>query len=161
MKPVVLALVIVATGCTAFDTLSHAQERPPGDVARQEAADLADIMSITQFRHLKLGYAGQVANWPLARYEMTLMRQSFSIAVHAYPKVGRVDFAELVKSKSTPALDEIERTIAARNSQGFALAFQKLTEACNSCHRAAGFGFVVMRVPTLSPFSNQVFSPAN
>ncbi|MGB8276324.1 MAG: hypothetical protein WCF20_00080 [Methylovirgula sp.] len=155
MKPFALALVIITVGCTALD----AQEGSPASTPQRDGAALADIMSTTQFRHLKLGYAGQVANWPLAHYEMTLMRQSFDLAARSYPKVGNVPFAQLVKIKSTPALDDIGRAIAARNRQGFALAFQRLTEACNSCHQASGFGFVVMRVPTLSPFSNQVFPP--
>jgi len=37
--------------------------------------------------------------------------------------------------------------------------FGKLTEACNHCHRSAGVGFVVIRIPTASPFSNQFFPP--
>ncbi len=155
MKPFALALVIIAAAFAAL----HAQERAPNGAPAQAGAALADIMSTTQFRHLKLGYAGQVANWLLAHYEMTLMRQSFDLAARSYPKVGNVPFAELVKTKSTPALDDIGRAIAVRNRQRFAMAFQRLTEACNSCHQASGFGFVVMRVPTLSPFSNQVFPP--
>ncbi len=118
-------------------------------------------MSTTQFRHLKLGYAGQVANWPLAHYEMALMRQSFEQAARSYPGVGNVPFAEFVKTKSTPALDEIGRAIAAQNRQGFAVAFEKLTDACNSCHQASGFGFVVIRVPTLSPSAIRSFRRGN
>jgi hypothetical protein len=150
-----LALVILAASCGA----SHAQEQSARSATAPASPGLADIMSATQFRHLKLGYAGKVGNWPLAHYEMTLMRQSFAEAARAYPKVGDVPFAELVKTKSTPAVDEIDQAIAAHNLENFAVAFGKLTEACNSCHQASGVGFVVIRVPTLSPFSNQVFLP--
>ncbi len=160
MKPFIFAFAIIFAGCAALHAQEGSQEHPPASTPQLEGAALADIMSITQFRHLKLGYAGQVANWPLAHYETNLMRQNFALAARAYPTVGNVPFAELVRSKSTPALDEIDQAIAAHNLHGFAVAFKKLTDACNSCHQASGFGFVVMRVPTLSPFSNQVFSPA-
>lgn len=156
MKSLALAFVIFVAGYGA----SHAQERSAHqDAGVPDNPALADIMSATQFRHLKLGYAGQVANWPLAHYEVTLMKQNFDLAAHAYPKVGTVPFAEVVKSKSGPALDQIDRAITAHDLRGFAMAFQSLTDACNSCHQETGVGFVVMRVPTLSPFSNQVFLP--
>ncbi|MHB8884243.1 MAG: hypothetical protein ACYC5H_03965 [Methylovirgula sp.] len=153
MKPIVLALSMIL----AAYSVPHAQQRTEG--AETAPVALADIMSATQFRHLKLGYAGKVANWTLAQYETSLMRQSFEEAARFYPKVGDVPFAELVKSKSKPALDDIGQAIAAKDPHGFATAFQRLTAACNNCHEASGVGFVVIRVPTLSPFSNQVFPP--
>jgi hypothetical protein len=58
-----------------------------------------------------------------------------------------------------PPLKSIESAIAARNGAAFSKAFGELTTGCNSCHQSIGRGFIVMKVPTASPFSNQSFSP--
>ena len=33
------------------------------------------------------------------------------------------------------------------------------TQGCNACHQSMGRGYIVMRVPTEQPFSNQLFPP--
>jgi hypothetical protein len=110
-----------------------AQERPlaaPGPA-------LADFMGLTQMRHIKLTFAGKVL----------------------YPNFANVPFAKLVDDISEPALAQIESAVKAKDHVQFWPAVEKLTEACNSCHRAAGFGFIAIRIGTLSPFSDQVFDP--
>ena len=42
---------------------------------------------------------------------------------------------------------------------GFVKGFNALTAACNACHQGIGRGFVVIQVPTVSPFSDQSFAP--
>lgn len=121
--------------------------------------DLSDIMETTQFRHFKLGYAGVVKNWSLANYELQQITKSFDGAAKYYPKFGDIDQAKLISDISTPALKEVGDAIKAHDSDVFSHAFARLTTACNSCHRAAHIGFIVIRVPTSSPFSNQLFSP--
>ena len=39
----------------------------------------------------------------------------------------------------------------------FAKGFNELTAACNACHEGIGRGFIVIQVPTASPFSDQSF----
>jgi hypothetical protein len=73
--------------------------------------------------------------------------------------VKELSLADLVKQESAPPLADLRRAIDAKSSDGFAKAFGQLTEACNRCHRSAGVGFVVIRIPTASPFSNQLFPP--
>lgn len=34
-----------------------------------------------------------------------------------------------------------------------------IDDGCNGCHQSVGRGFIVMRVPTEQPFSNQMFLP--
>jgi hypothetical protein len=120
---------------------------------------LADIMSATQLRHLKLAYSGIVSNWPLAGYELEQIRQSFSAAAQLYPVLNSVPLAQLIKEESEPPLADLGKAIEIKNSADFTKAFARLTDACNHCHREAGVSFIVMRVPTSSPFSNQLFPP--
>ena len=117
-------------------------------------------MSATQWRHLKLAYSGKVGNWPLANYELGQIQQSFSAAAELYPTHQGVPLAQLIKDESGPPLADLGKAIERKNYADFARAFTKLTEACNRCHRDAKAGFIVIRIPTSSPFSNQLFPPA-
>jgi hypothetical protein len=139
---------------------SAAQQSQPGPTnAPNVMPSLADIMSATQWRHLKLAYSGIVSNWPLAGYELAQIQQSFSAAAQLYPVFKSVPLAQLIKDESEPPLADLAKAIEIKSSADFANAFARLTDACNHCHRNAGVGFIVMRVPTSSPFSNQLFPP--
>jgi len=122
--------------------------------SQKSAPRLADIMSAVQFRHAKLWTAGQQKNWELAGYELELVRESLTEAVAFYTDIP-VDNITMID----PPIKSIEGAIAARNSAAFSKAFGELTTGCNSCHQSIGRGFIVMKVPTASPFSNQSFSP--
>jgi hypothetical protein len=158
-KRFILTICAGATAVLAAVVPLDAQQPQPAPAADPAAPELADIMSTTQLRHLKLAYSGKVANWPLAGYELGLIRQSFDAAARHYPVFKGIALAELVKRESEPALADLRRAIDAKSSDGFVQAFVKLTQACNRCHQAAGVGFIVIRVPTSSPFSNQLFPP--
>lgn len=49
--------------------------------------------------------------------------------------------------------------IKAKDHRAFANTFGSLTDGCNTCHQSMERGYIVMRVPTASPFSDQVFPP--
>jgi hypothetical protein len=117
-------------------------------------ARLADVMSAVQFRHSKLWTAGQQKNWELAGYELELVKSSLNEAIALYTDIP-VDNIKMID----PPIKSIESAIAARNSAAFGKAFGELTTGCNSCHQSVGRGFIVMTVPTTSPFGNQSFAP--
>jgi hypothetical protein len=121
---------------------------------QKSPARLADIMSVVQFRHSKLWTAGQQKNWELAGYELELVKTSLDEAIAFYTDIP-VDNITMVD----PPIKSIESAIAARNSAAFGKAFGELTTGCNSCHQSTGRGFIVMTVPTASPFGNQSFAP--
>jgi len=131
---------------------------PPFMVAAQTAqkspARLADVMSAVQFRHSKLWTAGQQKNWELAGYELELVKTSLNEAIAFYTDIP-VDNITMID----PPIKSIESAIAARNGAAFGKAFGELTTGCNSCHQSTGRGFIVITVPTVSPFGNQSFAP--
>src|SRR5277367_4931049 len=47
--------------------------------------------------------------------------------------------------------------IKAKDGAKFVKALAKLTAACNSCHEAAGVGFIKIRDPRLSPIETSPF----
>ena len=52
----------------APDAMPAAEEHGPG---------LGEIMSLQQMRHIKLWFAGNAANWPLADYEIDKLKDGF------------------------------------------------------------------------------------
>jgi hypothetical protein len=112
-----------------------------------------DMMVETQLRHFKLWYAGAVQNWPLANYELMQIRDSIEDARRFYPNHSSSDMSAM-----SPVADELDNAIKAKDSAKFTSAFTKLTAACNSCHQAAGFEFIRIREPRLSPIETSPFS---
>ena len=49
---------------------------------------LGEIMTLTQMRHAKLWFAGQGANWPLARYELDELNEGLEDAATFHPTHG-------------------------------------------------------------------------
>lgn len=126
----------------------------------EESADepypprLADIMSETQLRHMKLWFAGGSSNWTLAAYELRKFKASLIEAASLYPGIPASNFTTMANP-----VQAVANAVEAKDSRAFASAFGSLTAGCNTCHQSMGRGYIVMRVPTASPFSDQVFLP--
>jgi len=115
---------------------------------------LGDLMNTMQARHLKLWFAGRSNNWPLAAYEIDLMTENFKDIAALYSNVPVADVEMLIWPTK-----EIGEAIKAKDAEKFSRTFTALTAACNSCHQAIGREYIVIQVPTASPFSNQAFPP--
>ena len=128
----------------------------PLAVAQQEIyrPPLGDMMSAIQARHIKLWFAGKFGNWDLAAYEVGEIRANLENAANLYRGIP----AELVTNTADP-IEAIRDGIEAKDSAKFAKAYGDLTAACNACHSGIGRGFIVIHVPTISPFTDQSFAP--
>jgi hypothetical protein len=128
----------------------------PLALAQEDAyrPSLGDIMGQTQLRHIKLWFAGKLQNWDLATYEVGQIKQSLETAATLYQAIP----AQNVTNTADP-MQAIRAAIDAKDSTKFAKAFSNLTHACNACHLDIGRGFIVIQVPTASPFSDQSFAP--
>jgi hypothetical protein len=141
----VLSIVFASVGATyvfAGDSLTSKNYVPR----------LGDFMNTMQMRHIKLWFSGRAANWPLAEYELEQMLENFQDIAFLYSGISVADMVSLMQ----PA-NEIKSAIAAKNVSDFSKAFGNMTAACNGCHREIGRAYIVIQVPTASPFSNQVF----
>lgn len=138
----------------AFPLASSAQSgaKPPAN--GQYVPRLGDIMNAAQMRHMKLWFAGQTRNWELANYELRLLKASLVEAASLYGDLPVDNVTTMVKP-----LEAVGDAVAAGDSRRFARTFGELTAGCNACHQLIKHGFIVMRVPEASPFSNQVFTP--
>ncbi|MGO8799897.1 MAG: hypothetical protein ACLQE9_17970 [Roseiarcus sp.] len=152
-------LAIMAAAAVGMSLPALAADQPPANSQPVYLPSLGDIMVETQLRHFKLWYAGQVKNWTLAKYELAQIKTSFDDATRLHPEVPAANMTTMAQ----PA-DELGAAIEAKDGAKFARAFQRLTAECNSCHESAGFGFIVMKEPRLSPietspFSDESFTP--
>lgn len=142
-----LAVIAAFCICLLLAPLAVAQQyayKPP----------LGDIMGKIQLRHIKLWFAGKLANWELASYETDEIRASLEQAADLYRGIP----VELVLNTADPIV-AIVKAIEAKDSAAFAKAYGDFTAACNACHAGIGRGFIIMQVPTASPFTDQSFAP--
>jgi hypothetical protein len=135
--------------------LAIAQSGTPQRISNQQYVPrLGDIMNAAQSRHMKLWFAGKLLNWDLAAYELGQLKASLLEAASLYSGIPVTGVTTMAKP-----VDTVAETIEAKDFKRFAKAFRDLTDGCNACHRSVDRGYVVMRVPEASPFSNQVFAP--
>jgi len=146
-------IAIAAAACAAVSLPVLAEDQKPANSEQGYTPRLNSLMILTQLGHFKLWYAGAVQNWPLANYELAQIRANIVDAKRLYP-----DNSKSNMSMMTPAADELDEAIKAKDTGKFVSAFGKLTVACNGCHEATGFGFVKIRVPRLSPIETSPFS---
>jgi len=123
------------------------------------APGLGEFMAATQLRHAKLWFAGQAKNWDLAAYEIDEIKEGLEDAAKQYPTHDGLPVADMIKASIEAPLDQLEKAVGAKSSTKFAIAFDGLTKACNTCHAGAQKEFIKIQRPTTPPLSNQVFRP--
>jgi hypothetical protein len=148
--------LLIALPCAGLILAQFVAAQPPVALAGANyLPHLGDIMGVTQLRHFKLSFAGKLRNWELAAYELDQVKASFNDAATLYPGIPITDMTIVAEP-----VRRLSSAIQEKDSKKFSAGFAELTTACNSCHQAIGRGFIVIQVPTSSPFSNQIFEPA-
>src|SRR5215467_3913154 len=94
MKPLltfaVLALALVLPARAAEEG------NAPAGGKETYASGLGEIMSLQQMRHLKLWFAGQAKNWPLADYELDELEEGFDDVIKFFPVKDDMQIAQMV-----------------------------------------------------------------
>src|SRR5215510_16407649 len=118
-----LLLLITLTGCNR----QASEPYTPG---------LGEIMTLTQMRHVKLWFAGQNANWPLASYELDELNEGLDDAAKFHPthKDADLPIPQLIDKIMKAPIHDLEEAVKAQDQNRFTKAFDSLTEGCNSCH---------------------------
>lgn len=152
LAPSALSILTATLPALAQETVPYTHR--PITVGEPYVPGLGDIMGAIQWCHLKLSYAGKLGNWKLASYELDQIQERLSNAVRFYQNIP----IEKITMIEQP-LGDLSDAIKAKNRPRFTRAFADVTNTCNSCHAAAGVGFITIQMPTSSPFSNQSFRP--
>jgi hypothetical protein len=148
----ILCLAALAASCS---------RRPAPPAASAYTPGLGEIMTLQQMRHIKLWFAGQAGNWPLARYEVDELGEGFDDVIKYHPthKESPVAPKDAIPRMILEPLAEVRAAAEKKDAAAFTQAYDRLTAACNNCHRATSFGFNVVGRPTANPYTNQVFQP--
>jgi hypothetical protein len=113
---------------------------------------LSEIMVQQQMRHIKLWFAGDAGNWPLADYEIDHLKDGFD-------DVAKLLGGDIAQQHVGGAISGLEKAIEAKDHGAFVSAFDRLSAGCNECHRTLDHAFIVIQRPVLLPYSDQNFSP--
>jgi len=155
----------IALHSVAWSQSPNASQPPPqpaapsADLPKAYLPGLGEFMGRIQVDHAKLWLAGAARNWELAGYELGELKEVFSDVQDLVPRYQNVPVGDMIDALMTGTIAELEGAIAARDYRKFAAAFDQLTAACNTCHQAANRGYIAIRRPTQSTFSNQDFLP--
>lgn len=128
------------------------------DTLKRQLADsyrpgLGEFMTSIQIHHNKLWFAGQAENWELADFEIHEITEALDDI-----KKYNTDRPEIASIKMIePAIDSLNKAIAAKDAGMFRQHFITLTNTCNNCHRATKHEFNVIKLPETPLFSNQEF----
>jgi hypothetical protein len=116
-------------------------------------------MTLQQMRHVKLWLAAEAGNWALVSYELDELGEGFDDVLQFHPthKNAPVAPRDAIPRMVEEPLARLRQVAERRDPAAFVAAYDALTEACNSCHKAMDFGFNVVGRPTGNPYVNQVF----
>ena len=134
---------------------------PPASAEPKEpfTPGLGEIMTLQQMRHLKLWFAGQAVNWPLADYELDELKEGFEDIVKYHPTHDEVPTGTMATAVVEKEVAELNKAIEAKNRKQFVAAYDRLTASCNACHQSSKKAFIVVQRPVANPYPNQSFAP--
>lgn len=162
--PMRVAAILLAL-CALFLPLAAGGQAPKpahpegAHAAKSYVPGLEQFMNVIQNEHAKLWYAGTARNWPLAAYQLAEIKEVMSDVQDLVPTFKDLPLADMLDAVITGEIAQLEKAIDGKDAAAFDAGFDKLTAACNACHRATGNGFIVMRRPSGPGFPNQDFSP--
>ncbi len=146
-----LLLPLVALVIAAAISDAIAQQKP-------YSPSLGDLMTAAvQPRHIKLGLAAREGNWPA--YEPHELKEAFDRAVKAWPKWRTFLIPDTMASVTKGPMAALDQAIKAGDPSRVTTAYDQLTAACNTCHRSADRGVIVIQSPIASAFPDQDFRP--
>src|SRR6266545_1154420 len=137
----------------------------PTPLTLQQLSDiqpgLGTIMIEYGHRMAALWFAGQAANWDLAQYQLTEMREIQEVA-----ETTRPARAPALKSFESSFLDPLEEQIKAKDKAKFESAYNSAVQGCNSCHGSQtsadwpqGFKFIKVQAPKDTLESIYAYTP--
>ena len=99
-----------------------------------------------------LWFAARQQNWPLADFYLGETRSHLRwavriIPVRQTPQGQELQMADLLDPMDKSVLQELQATIAAKDSEAFRTKWVQTLTSCNACHVAAGKPFLRLQIP--------------
>jgi len=129
------------------------------DSARAQSPGLGEYMTTVQLHAAKLWFASHAGNWGLAEYELGELTETIEAAELLHARKNNVDISAVLESVRGTQLVQLHRAIEKKDRALFVPAYRQTLDACNGCHRSAGYPFIHLIEPAAPPVSNQQFTP--
>ena len=159
-------VVLLAGVLLPFIALAQ-QSTPPKEPAKETGKEvskayvpgLEQFMNVILIEHNKLWFAAKARNWSLAEYELGEIKEIMGDVQDLVPTFKNLPLADMLDAVITKEIVALEKAIQAKDYKGFTAGYDKLTQACNACHKGTENGFVVIKRPTQPAFTNQDYRP--
>ncbi|MEX2466330.1 MAG: hypothetical protein WD995_05435, partial [Gemmatimonadota bacterium] len=115
---------------------------------------LHTLMGEVGERHATLWFAGNAENWPLADYQLHELEELIEDIEALHPVYDEIPVAQLLGETLAPALGALAAAVDTGEHDGFVVAFDQLTQGCNSCHIASDREAIRLVRPTSPPVTN-------
>lgn len=130
------------------------------DSLKQQVPGLGEYMSAIQLHISKLWFAGQASNWNLASYELNELVEAVEGAEALHAIRDSVNVTGVLQSVHDTQLETLEQSLLSKQRKKFLDSYSQTLEACNGCHRSAGYSFIHIVTPTAPPVTNQRWEQA-
>lgn len=127
------------------------------DSLRQVVPGLGEYMTTIQLHVAKLWFAARASNWQLAKYEHDELEETIETAEALHARKNSVDITSVLQSMRQTQLRLLDDAIEKGDLTAFYNAYSQTLEACNGCHRPAGYGVIHIVTPSAPPVSNQLW----
>ncbi|HEY0593524.1 MAG TPA: hypothetical protein VGF40_17260 [Thermoanaerobaculia bacterium] len=148
MRPAAVLLLLLLGSCT--------RPEPPAK-APAAGVELSRVMLELQIHQNKLWFAGAAENWDLVRFYLDKIQEDYEPVIGAGIMVGSTDVSAIMATTLPPLVDAARTAAADRDAAAFSARYLDLVQGCNSCHRSAGQGFIVIQRPAQPFMDNQKF----
>jgi hypothetical protein len=120
---------------------------------------LGSIMGDMQRFHHKLWLAGEAGNTELAAFYLHELEETMELVADAGIVDDGHDVSALMRTHGLPVVGAMERKLKEEGIAALHADAPRLVEACNSCHAAAGHGYIHITLPTGAAYPGQEFAP--
>ena len=125
-------------------------------------AELGQQMLMIQIRHARLWAAGEDENWLLAQFQLAELNEALDDVVeqngdHAALQPQKLSL--VLPAIMKPAVAQLRTAINDGSKVEFERAYDGLSNACSSCHKAADHGFLVIQRPRTPMLDNLRSAP--
>jgi hypothetical protein len=120
-------------------------------------AELGQQMLLIQLRHGRLWAAGENKDWLLAQFQLAELNEALDDVVEQNGDAAALQPQKLsvvLPAIMKPAVSQLRKAIDDHDLAAFETAYDGLSSACSSCHKAADHGFLVIQRPKTPVLDN-------
>ncbi len=120
---------------------------------------VGEMMGYMQRYAEKLWFAGQAGNWDLAEFYRGEIAETEEAIGQAHVTKDGIEVSKLISTMFPPAIEAVNKAVAARDSAQFRQSYQTMVGTCNACHEASKHAFIQIATPAGAPTHwNQSFA---